>query len=114
METKQGNHTNYLRLSAYRIRGYQCRIAKRNFSLSLPLLRPLVMRHRHNRMGRQEELKEVSVISQIREPIEIVIPCKSRIRKWAFDNAYTLLLVTFVTIITWIGIFVLGVMIYAK
>lgn len=37
-----------------------------------------------------------------REPIEIHIPCNSRLRKWAYDNAPMLIVMAIMFIPTWI------------
>lgn len=47
-----------------------------------------------------------------REPVEIVLPCKSRVKKWAFENAYMLALVFGLFVTTWIGLFIVGVKAY--
>lgn len=39
-----------------------------------------------------------------REPINIVIPCTSRIRKWAFENAWLLIVLAVLFIPTWIAL----------
>jgi hypothetical protein len=35
------------------------------------------------------------------DDIDILLPCKSRIRKWAFENAYTLIVMGTFFVITW-------------
>lgn len=43
------------------------------------------------------------VIHKVREPIEIEITCRSKIRKWAFENAYTLIFLSILCIFNIIG-----------
>lgn len=63
-------------------------------------------------MGGQEELTPVRGVPFNREPVEIVLPCKSRVKKWAFENAYMLALVFGLFVATWIGLFIVGVKAY--
>lgn len=49
-----------------------------------------------------------------REPIKIVLPCNSRVKKWAFDHALLLLFSYAVLIGLIIALFVMGVYAYAK
>lgn len=39
-----------------------------------------------------------------REPINITLSCNSRVRKWAYDNAYTLILLAVLFAPTWIAL----------
>lgn len=52
----------------------------------------------------------INPIRELREPINIVIPCKSKLRKWAFENAYTLIIMAFFFGITWVVMIVYGIM----
>jgi hypothetical protein len=46
---------------------------------------------------------------KIAEPIEVHITCRSKIRKWAYENAYTLIFVSVYHVLaTWGIIFVIG------
>lgn len=69
-------------------------------------------------MGRQPEsvsdMQAPRCISEIREPIDIVLPCRSKVKKWAFENAYTLMTMAVLFGVTWIAIFIVGVMAYAN
>lgn len=38
-----------------------------------------------------------------------VIHCRSKLRKWAYDNAYTLLLMAFFFTVTWVAMIIYGV-----
>lgn len=55
-----------------------------------------------------------SIPLQKKEPISVALTCNSRIRKWAFENAWMLLFVFSLFIIQLIGLFVLGVYVHAK
>lgn len=46
--------------------------------------------------------------------INTVIFCRSKLRKWAFDNAYTLTLMAVLFAITWVALFVVGVYAHAQ
>ena len=48
-------------------------------------------------------------IKDVREPISVKLTCNSRIRKWAFENAYTLIVMMVLFGITWLWIFLSGV-----
>jgi hypothetical protein len=48
-----------------------------------------------------------------REKIHILIPCRSKVRKWAFENAYLLVVMAVMFAITWIALFIVGVKAYA-
>jgi hypothetical protein len=48
-------------------------------------------------------------LNEIREPIEIVIPCRSKIRRWAFENAYMLIVMAIFFVITWGVMIVYGI-----
>lgn len=50
-----------------------------------------------------------SPLRDFREPIEVLLPCRSKIRKWAFDNAIMLAVMAFFFVLTWIAIFIVGV-----
>lgn len=50
----------------------------------------------------------------IRDPIDIVLPCRSKIKRWAFENAIMLTVVFALFIIQLIGLFVLGVYVHAR
>jgi hypothetical protein len=48
-------------------------------------------------------------IPRLREavrPINIQLTCRSKIRKWAFENAYTLIFLSIFYVITWVLIVV--------
>lgn len=53
----------------------------------------------------------MKLLERTSEPIEVKLHCTSRIRKWAFENAYTLVFLVFMFVITWIIAVVLN---YAK
>jgi hypothetical protein len=53
-------------------------------------------------------------LREIREPIDVILPCRSKIKKWAFENAYVLIVMAIMFGITWLAIFILGVHEYAK
>lgn len=117
VESPQRNHPHLLRLDAYRIRGYQRGSAWRLISLRISHLWACVMRHRNCGMGRQEELSSVRAVftlKAVKEPIDIVLPCRSKIKKWAFENAYMLTLVFILFAITWVAILVVGIKAYVK
>lgn len=43
------------------------------------------------------------------DPIEDTIPCKNKLRKWAAENAYTLLLMAILFGFTWTAMILYGV-----
>lgn len=51
---------------------------------------------------------EVRAIPHLREvkdriePIEVTLLCRSRVKKWAYDNAYTLAFLSVMFVVTWI------------
>jgi len=96
---KEGADTHVLRLDAYRIRRRGRRIVQPALSLRIRSCWTSLMWGR-NRSGRRQAIKAkegvdvksaADFIHTIKEPIEIEIPCKSRVRKWAFENAFTLI-----------------------
>jgi hypothetical protein len=42
-----------------------------------------------------------SLVTIKREPVKVHLLCQSRIKKWAFDNAYTLIFLAVMFFITW-------------
>lgn len=50
----------------------------------------------------------------VRDPINIVLPCRSKIKKWAFENAIMLTVVFILFVIQLIGLFALGVYVHAR
>lgn len=53
-------------------------------------------------------------IRGMREPIQIELPCKSKVKKWAFENAYTLILMGVLFALTWGAMLAYGVWFYAS
>jgi hypothetical protein len=52
---------------------------------------------------------QIRLLEEIREPIYVQLPCRSKIRKWAYENAYTLVLIAILFAITWVAMVVYGV-----
>ena len=48
------------------------------------------------------EVGGLTSLKQVTKPIEIKIICHSRLRKWAFDNAYTLIFLASLFVVTWV------------
>jgi hypothetical protein len=48
------------------------------------------------------EMKIAITVKHIREPIDVQIVCRSKIRKWAYDNAPLLIFLTSMFFITWV------------
>lgn len=118
MGVDQRKNSDVLRITAYRYRGGERRNSRKSISLRISNCRASFMRYFSSLIGGQsrEGLSEVNVgntIHRVREPIEIVIPCHSKLRKWAFENAYMLILMAILFGITWIAIFIMGVMHHA-
>ena len=96
-----------LRLDAYRVPIRDSRTVQRNFPFGIFARWLSFMRSQHRPMGRQEVTEVINVrglssLKRITEPIEIQLFCHSKIRKWAFDNAYTLIFLSSFFIVTWI------------
>ena len=95
---KEGTDTDVLRLDAYRIRRSGRGIVQPTISFRIRSCWARIVRS-CNRAGRRQKVRKEGVdvksaadfIHTIKEPIEIEIPCRSRIRKWAFENAFTLI-----------------------
>jgi hypothetical protein len=49
-----------------------------------------------------EAMNYFELFQKARTPITVYIPYGSRFRKWAYDNAYTLVFLTVMFFITWI------------
>lgn len=54
-------------------------------------------------------MKITQTIHNLREPIEIRLTVHSRVRKWAAENAYMLILMAVLFGATWLWIFLSGV-----
>lgn len=86
-----------LRIDAYRIRGRRGDVHGKTISFRIRSCWTRLMRRKPDASGRQEVREGATMkslpaaLQDIREPIEIEIPCKSKVKKWAFDNAYTLI-----------------------
>jgi len=109
--------SSVLRLDAYRIRGYKFGNSRRGLPLRVLALWVSALRSCYSRVGRQErEVSDVRTLPlrEIREPIDVILPCRSKIKKWAFENAYVLIVMAIMFGITWLAIFILGVHEYAK
>lgn len=50
----------------------------------------------------------MKLIEEIRAPIETEIRCRSKFKKWAYDNAYTLAFLAIFFGLTWIVIMLVG------
>jgi hypothetical protein len=48
-------------------------------------------------------------LQDVREPIFVQLSCRSKIRKWAYENAYTLVLIAVLFAITWVTMIAYGV-----
>jgi hypothetical protein len=108
MDYNQREGINVLRLSGYRFPTN----SRTNFSWPFPfgiLARGISFMWREycTMGGPQEVTKEVikvrtpAALKQVMAPIEIHITCRSRLRKWAFDNAYTLMFLSAMFVVTW-------------
>src|SRR5687767_8177291 len=115
MESHQREDIDVLRFDAYRVPIRN----RRNLSWSLPF-RVLAswisfVRSQYRTMGRQKvmpkeviQVKTPRRLQEVITPIEIQLTCKSRVKKWAFDNAYTLIFLSCMFVITWCIIVVRG------
>lgn len=101
-----------LRVRAYRNGGDKRRTFLGNISLRIFDRRSSTMRNQPYTVGRQRhevdtlEVEDMKMVDHLREPLNIEITCTSRIRKWAYENAFTLIFLTAMFIITWIVIVV--------
>lgn len=56
-----------------------------------------------------DEMNISKTIHDLREPVEIHLTLHSKMRKWAAENAYMLVLMATLFVITWVWIFLTGV-----
>jgi hypothetical protein len=73
-----------------------------------------IVRYLHCAVGRQKQERvgvamKMYLFSSFREPIKVSIECRSKLRKWAYDNAYTLVFMSVLFAITWIAMLAYGV-----
>jgi hypothetical protein len=106
---KEGTDTHVLRLDAYRVRRSGRRVVRPPISFRVhscwaSLVRRCSRSSGGQEVGKGEDVKSpAEFVHEIREPIEIEIPCKSKLRKWAFENAYTLIFLSILCVINIIG-----------
>lgn len=50
----------------------------------------------------------MKMIDNMREPIDEHINCRSKFKKWAYDNAYTLIFLSFFFGVTWLIMIVIA------
>jgi len=48
------------------------------------------------------KVDDMKTLDKIREPLNIELTCTSKVKKWAFDNAYMLIFISVFFAITWI------------
>jgi hypothetical protein len=48
------------------------------------------------------KVDDMKTLEKIREPLNIELTCTSKVKKWAFDNAYMLIFISVFFTITWI------------
>lgn len=113
MAVDQRENSNVVRLSAYRSGICERRDSGENVSRGISTCWCGIVWGFHRLLGRQEsEVKNMPTAehhSDLREPIQITLTTPSKIRKWAFENAYTLIAMAIFFIITWILIVIEGV-----
>jgi hypothetical protein len=99
--------------SAYWWIFHKCRATGRRFPLRISDRWSSVMRDQCSSMGRQEgkiSMKQLNALhAKTRLERTIHLHCKSKVKKWAYDNAWTLTLIAVLFFITWAAIIYLEV-----
>lgn len=125
LEADKREDPNVLRIGAYYVRG-SFRSSWNWFSFRNIVSWFSILRRVNSSVGRQEiivieegeemsaarKISEVYPVNRIKgvlEPVDIIIPCKSKIKKWAFENAYTLIFLAFMFIVTWVIMIIVAV-----
>lgn len=103
MESDKRKDTYVLRLSAYRIRDVPRGNFERNISRRVSISGRSIVRSFDRAMGRQKMRMFQSHLPNnlIGEKVEITLTTNSKIKKWAFENAYTLVFLSIMFVLTW-------------
>jgi hypothetical protein len=116
MATHQRENSHVVRLAAYRCGVRERRSAGKSFSWGISACWCCLMRCFHRIMGGQKgkvedggEMKIQETISELRQPVTIKLTVHSRVRKWAAENAYTLVVMALGFGITWAYLIIQGV-----
>jgi len=52
----------------------------------------------------------LALLRRIGEPINVHITCRSKVRKWAYENAYTLIFASIYFMVTWVIVIVANIL----
>ena len=117
MATNQRENSHVVRLGAYRGGVCEQRSAWSFISRRISSSWCRTLRSLYRFMGGQKSKVRISgdemniskTIHDLREPVEIHLTLHSKMRKWAAENAYMLVLMATLFVITWVWIFLTGV-----
>jgi len=66
-------------------------------------------RARAGSKGQVMKFHSTSLVNTVRLPVEIKLTCKSKVKKWAFENAWVLIVMAIGFAITWVYLIFKGV-----